>query len=204
MRGMQARKRLRAPNLMFPVSRRELTPVRLCSVRLSWRQRARPSTTLHEIQICPKQTGILLPLNRPGGFDVMSYTTRLIPRTSLTMRLEMRCAAPHTAAEPSRRSCRLRSPPRGSRRYRHTCAGRPSRRRLHRQQHRKALPHLAIEPRALDLVDDRSHRPPAESPRAPAVTSPRMRTASPGPGNGCRSRISSGIPGRGQCAALHP
>src|ERR1700721_2213688 len=33
-------------------SRRELTPVRLCSVRLSWRQRARPSTTLHEIQIC--------------------------------------------------------------------------------------------------------------------------------------------------------
>src|SRR5258707_9675523 len=39
---------------MFPVSRRELTPVRLCSVRLSWRQRARPSTTLHEIQICPK------------------------------------------------------------------------------------------------------------------------------------------------------
>jgi hypothetical protein len=41
---------------MYPVayghSRRELTPVRLCSVRLSWRQRARPSTTLHEIQIC--------------------------------------------------------------------------------------------------------------------------------------------------------
>src|SRR5580704_9119816 len=40
---------------MFPglqPSRRELTPVRLCSVRLSWRQRARPSTTLHEIQIC--------------------------------------------------------------------------------------------------------------------------------------------------------
>src|SRR5277367_3849945 len=32
--------------------RRELTPVRLYSVRLSWRQRARPSTTLHEIQIC--------------------------------------------------------------------------------------------------------------------------------------------------------
>lgn len=47
------------PNLMFPVSRRELTPVRLCSVRLSWRQRARPSTTLHEIQICPFQVGKL-------------------------------------------------------------------------------------------------------------------------------------------------
>src|ERR1700679_1382954 len=30
-------------------SRRELTPV-LCSVRLSWRRRARPSTTLHEIR----------------------------------------------------------------------------------------------------------------------------------------------------------
>src|ERR1700731_1306319 len=42
---------------MFPgylPSRRELTPVRVCSVRLSWRHRARPSTTLHEIQICPK------------------------------------------------------------------------------------------------------------------------------------------------------
>lgn len=25
-----------------------------CSVRLSWRRRARPSTTLHEIQICGK------------------------------------------------------------------------------------------------------------------------------------------------------
>ena len=25
----------------------------------------------------------------PGGFDVMSYTTRLIPRTSLTIRLEI-------------------------------------------------------------------------------------------------------------------
>ena len=33
------------------IARRELTPVRLCFVRLSWRQRARPSTTLHEIQI---------------------------------------------------------------------------------------------------------------------------------------------------------
>src|SRR5881398_393925 len=43
---------LRAPNLMFPVSRIELTPVRACSVRLSWRLRARPSATLHEIQIC--------------------------------------------------------------------------------------------------------------------------------------------------------
>jgi hypothetical protein len=56
----QHRAGLRAPNLMFPdmpyvttvrASRRELTPVRLCFVRLSWRQRARPSTTLHEIQI---------------------------------------------------------------------------------------------------------------------------------------------------------
>jgi hypothetical protein len=43
---------LHPPNLMYPVafaSRRELTPV-LCSVRLSWRHRARPSTTLHEIR----------------------------------------------------------------------------------------------------------------------------------------------------------
>ncbi len=54
MRGQQVCEScqiLPAPNLMFPVSRRELTPVRLYFVRLSWRQRARPSTTLHEIQI---------------------------------------------------------------------------------------------------------------------------------------------------------
>src|SRR6185437_4100463 len=39
------------PNLMFPgFPRRELTPVRLCSVRVSWRLRARPSATLHEIR----------------------------------------------------------------------------------------------------------------------------------------------------------
>ena len=36
---------------LYSQSRRELTPV-LCFVRLSWRRRARPSTTLHEIQIC--------------------------------------------------------------------------------------------------------------------------------------------------------
>ncbi len=46
---------LHGPNLMFPAASRpvrsELTPV-LCFVRLSWRRRARPSTTLHEIQIC--------------------------------------------------------------------------------------------------------------------------------------------------------
>ena len=56
MRGAGLESGLRAPNLMFPggvgLPRRELTPVRLCFVRLSWRQRARPSTTLHEIQIC--------------------------------------------------------------------------------------------------------------------------------------------------------
>ena len=57
--GVLALLRLRAPNLMFPVPRRELTPVRLCSVRLSWRQRARPSTTLHEIQICRSRLELL-------------------------------------------------------------------------------------------------------------------------------------------------
>ena len=43
------------PNLMFPSSRKSHqervdTDVRSCSGRLSWRHRARPSTTLHEIQ----------------------------------------------------------------------------------------------------------------------------------------------------------
>ena len=61
-------------------SRRELTPVRLCSVRLSWRQRARPSTTLHEIQICRSRLEYFVcttacggpQLERCGGAEVVS------------------------------------------------------------------------------------------------------------------------------------
>src|SRR5258708_35076826 len=55
---------------MFPglqPSRRELTPVRLCSVRLSWRQRARPSTTLHEIQICRSRLEYIVCITAGGG-----------------------------------------------------------------------------------------------------------------------------------------
>src|SRR5271170_6247427 len=55
---------------MFPglqPSRRELTPVRLCSVRLSWRQRARPSTTLHEIQICRSRLEYFVCITAGGG-----------------------------------------------------------------------------------------------------------------------------------------
>src|SRR6202021_1907767 len=56
---------------MYPVaygqSRRELTPVRLCSVRLSWRQRARPSTTLHEIQICRSRLEYFVCITACGG-----------------------------------------------------------------------------------------------------------------------------------------
>jgi len=50
---------LRTPNLMFPVSGRELTPGdrNYLSIRLSWLLRARPSATLHEIQ------GLLLRAN---------------------------------------------------------------------------------------------------------------------------------------------
>src|ERR1700733_10481587 len=47
--------------------RRELTPVRLCSVRLSWRQRARPSTTLHEIQICRSRLEYFVCITACGG-----------------------------------------------------------------------------------------------------------------------------------------
>src|SRR5262249_38053517 len=54
-RDLRCSGELHRPNLMFPAAlqpaRRELTPV-LCSVRLSWRRWARPSATLHEIQIC--------------------------------------------------------------------------------------------------------------------------------------------------------
>jgi hypothetical protein len=66
---------LRVPNLMFPglqPSRRELTPVRLCSVRLSWRQRARPSTTLHEIQICRSRLEYLVCNTGAAGSQVVT------------------------------------------------------------------------------------------------------------------------------------
>jgi hypothetical protein len=46
---------LRGPNLMFPgfaAIQERVDTGTTCSVRLSWRLRARPSATLHEIQIC--------------------------------------------------------------------------------------------------------------------------------------------------------
>jgi len=53
--------------------RRELTPVRLCSVRLSWRQRARPSTTLHEIQICRSRLEYIVCTTAGGGPQLVGY-----------------------------------------------------------------------------------------------------------------------------------
>ncbi len=65
------------PNLMCPeTSRREVTPVRNCSVRLSWRLRARPSTTLHEIQICRSR---------------LEYIVCNTPHLSAQTRLEISC-----------------------------------------------------------------------------------------------------------------
>jgi len=62
---------------MYPVayghSRRELTPVRLCSVRLSWRQRARPSTTLHEIQICRSRLEYIVCITAGGGPQLWGF-----------------------------------------------------------------------------------------------------------------------------------
>src|ERR1700692_3333291 len=54
-------------------SRRELTPVRLCSVRLSWRQRARPSTTLHEIQICRSRLEYFVCITAAKGPQLAGY-----------------------------------------------------------------------------------------------------------------------------------
>ena len=58
------------------VSRRELTPVRLCSVRLSWRQRARPSTTLHEIQICRSRLEYFVCITACGWPQLSGLFTR--------------------------------------------------------------------------------------------------------------------------------
>ena len=65
---------------------------------------------------------------------------------------------------------------------------------LHRQQHGERLPERAVEPGGVDLARRRWRRRRAGSRAAPASTSPRMRIARPGPGNGWRPRISSGRP----------
>jgi hypothetical protein len=68
---------------MFPglqPSRRELTPVRLCSVRLSWRQRARPSTTLHEIQICRSRLEYFVCITACGGPQLEGTVARRLYR----------------------------------------------------------------------------------------------------------------------------
>src|SRR5260370_18534701 len=70
---------------MFPglqPSRRELTPVRLCSVRLSWRQRARPSTTLHEIQICRSRLEYIVCITAGGGPQLEDAGARKLYRRS--------------------------------------------------------------------------------------------------------------------------
>src|SRR5947199_10851328 len=69
---------------MYPVayghSRRELTPVRLCSVRLSWRQRARPSTTLHEIQICRSRLEYIVCITAHVGPQLVRKVARKLYR----------------------------------------------------------------------------------------------------------------------------
>src|SRR3984885_13617592 len=60
--------------------RRELTPVRLCSVRLSWRQRARPSTTLHEIQICRSRLEYIVCITAGGGPQLEGPVVRKLYR----------------------------------------------------------------------------------------------------------------------------
>ena len=58
--------------------------------------------------------------------------------------------------------------------------------RLHRQQHRERLRRLAIPARLLAAPRGRSRRPARSTSSRSSVTSPRQRTARPGPGNGCR------------------
>jgi len=122
----------------------------------------------------------------------MSYTTRFTPFTSFTIRVEMffstSCgSATQSAVIPS---SELTAAPR---RCTHRYAYRPSRHRHYRQQHANDCQIFVYSPALLiSLTTISSHS--RSSPSRAGVTSPRMRTASPGPGNGCLCKISSGIP----------
>ena len=71
----------------------------------------------------------------------------------------------------------------------------------HRQQHSETLPDLVIPARWPSSPRPRWRRRGAESLSRSGVTSPRMRTAKPGPGNGWRITISSAGPVRGRAPA---
>ena len=119
----------------------------------------------------------------------MSYATRLTPGTSLTMRerdaFEQRVRQPRPIGghavfagdRANRDEIRVRAS------VAHDADA------VHRREDGEILPGLRIERRGFDLLAyDRvgfAH----ESPSALRVTSPMMRTAKPGPGNGCRSTM---------------
>src|SRR5690606_12865097 len=128
-----------------------------------------------------------------GGFELMSYTTRLTPGTSLMMRRAMASSTSwgsraHRASSPSGLTT-ARTPT--------MCpyVRRPS-----------ATPTVRVSVSAANAWNTSRSSPARRSSsvtmasaarttcRRSSVTSPTTRTASPGPGNGCRHKISSGRP----------
>ena len=65
---------------------------------------------------------------------------------------------------------------------------------LDRQQHGEGLPDLVVQVRAAHFLDEDGVGLAQDSAVSLALTSPRIRTARPGPGNGCRQIIGFGRP----------
>ena len=129
----------------------------------------------------------------------MSSTTRLMPFTSFTIRDEM-APGGRAAAAPSRRSCRPCSPPPGSQ----SCIRRSARRPSRRRSARAAAPRTTATaadtiPRCFTssatMWSARRIRASREG-----VTSPRMRTARPGPGTVVARRTRLRDPARAEHA----
>ena len=116
----------------------------------------------------------------------MSYTTRFTPCTSLMIRVDTRRQQVVRQPRPVGRHEVVRlHRPQGD----HVLVGPAVAHhadRLHRQQHRERLRRLAVPARLLAAPPGRSRRPAQERRSRSSVTSPRQRTARPGPGNGCR------------------
>ena len=129
-----------------------------------------------------------------GGLLLMSYTTRFTPFTWLMIGVETRASRSSGRSRPvgGHEVVGLHAP-QGDRVLVGAAVAHHAD-RLHRQQHRERLGRLAIPARSCAARRGRSRRPCGAWRASPRVTSPRQRTARPGPGNGCRQTTSSGSP----------
>ena len=128
-----------------------------------------------------------------GGFDEMSYTTRLMPRTSLTMRDEIDASSScgrraQSAVMPSRLStARIGDGVFVGPRVAHDADA------LHRQQHREALPQPLVPAGAADLLGHDLVGQPQQIQPLPRDLAEQAH-GEPGPGNGWRTTNSRSRP----------